>query len=69
MTARATTRQADVCRGIRGAIQALRREGLSPADFRIVHRDGETQVLPIGADRSSDDAADMERRMKDAFGA
>lgn len=65
----ATERQADVTRAFRGAIQALRREGLSPRDFRIVHKNGETTLLPANAAEPLDEADDIERRMKDAFGA
>lgn len=68
MTARVSFRVADTRRSIRAAIQALRAEGLSPADFQIVHKDGETRILPAGGSAGFDEAADLERRMKDAFG-
>lgn len=67
--ARVAFKQADVTRAFRGAIQALRREGLSPADYRIIHKDGETTLLPANASQPLDEAEDVERRMKDAFGA
>lgn len=67
--ARAAEKQADICRAFRGAIQAIRREGLSPSDFRIVHRNGETALLPANGSEAPDEADDLERRMKDAFGA
>lgn len=62
-------RVAEQCRAFRAAIQAIRLEGLSPLDFRIVHKDGETTILPANAAGPLDEADDMERRMKDAFGA
>lgn len=66
---RVAEKQADMVRGFRAAIQALRREGLSPSDFRIVHRNGETTILPANDSGAFDEAEDLERRMKDAFGA
>lgn len=68
MARAATERQADVKRAFRGVIQALREEGLSPHDFRIIHKKGETTLLPANASEPFDDAADLEQRMKDAFG-
>lgn len=62
---RVAFKQADVTRMIKGAIAA----GLSPASFKIVHRDGELSLLPAGATDVPSEEDDLERRMRDAFGA
>ncbi len=62
---RVAFRQADVTRLIKGAIAA----GLSPADFKVVHKDGELALLPASPSDVRSEADDLERRMKDAFGA
>lgn len=69
MTRPATIREADVRRAVRGALQGIVAAGLSPDKFQIIHRNGETLVLPAGASSASDEAAEMERRMQEAFGA
>lgn len=69
MTRAASETTAQVARAFRGVIQALRLEGLSPADYRIIHKNGETTLLPANAAGALDEADDLERRMKDAFGA
>jgi hypothetical protein len=64
MTARAKVKQADVARVVRGAI----RGGLPVGSFKIVVEGGRVEVLPLAANAPSDDAAEMERRMRGAFG-
>jgi hypothetical protein len=64
MTARAQIRQADVARVVRGALKA----GLPVGSFSVEVVDGIVRLLPIAANAPSDDAADMERRMREAFG-
>lgn len=65
MTRRVAFKQAEVTRLIKGAVAA----GLSPADFKIVHRDGELSLLPANAADRPSEEDDLERRMRDAFGA
>lgn len=69
MTVRAAIRQADVRRAIRGALEGIRAAGFSPDQFEIIHRDGETHLLPASGSKAPTEADDLERRMKDAFGA
>jgi len=64
MTQRASFRQADVARLVRGAIQG----GLPVGSFKIVVENGQPALLPIAANEPSDGAADMSRRMREAFG-
>lgn len=64
MTPRAAIRQADVARVIRGALRA----GLPVGSFSVEIVDGVVRLLPIAANAPSDEAAEAERRMKDAFG-
>lgn len=64
MTARASFRQADVTRLVRGALKA----GLPVGSFKVVVENGHPTLLPLAANAPSDAAADAERRMKDAFG-
>lgn len=64
MMARVAFKQAEVTRMIKGAIAA----GLPPGSFKVVHKDGELSLLPTDAADPLDEAADLERRMKDAFG-
>lgn len=64
MTARATFKQADVTRLVRGAIKG----GWPVGSFKIVEENGRPALLPVAANAPSDAAADAERRMKDAFG-
>ena len=64
MTKRATFRQADVTRAIRGA----RAAGLPDGSFKIEIVDGRITLLPIAANEPLNAADDVERRMKDAFG-
>jgi hypothetical protein len=64
MSRRAAFLQADVKRLVKGALAA----GL-PADSFVVKVVGdELQLLPIAANPPSDDAAEMARRMREAFG-
>lgn len=68
MTRRAAFSQADVSRAIAGAMKAARKAGL-PADFyRLEIVDGKISLLPNAANAPLNDADEMERRMKDAFG-
>lgn len=69
MTIRAVIRKADVRRAIRGALEGIRDAGLSPADFKIIHKDGATSLLPANSSSATDEAEELERRMRDAFGA
>jgi hypothetical protein len=65
VTKRAAFRQADVTKLIRGAVAG----GLPVGSFKIVAEDGRLTLAPITAtERELDDAADDERRMKEAFG-
>jgi hypothetical protein len=64
MTRRAAFRQADVARAIRGAIAG----GLQPGTFRIDIEGDRISILPIAANGPSDDAADLELQMREAFG-
>lgn len=64
MTRRAAIRQADVARVVRGAL----RGGMPPGSFAVKVVDGEVHLLPIAANEPSDDAAEMARRMREAFG-
>lgn len=64
MTKRATVRQADVARVVRGALAA----GLPVGSFSVEVVDGIVRLLPIAANAPSDDAAEMARRMREAFG-
>ena len=64
MTPRAQVRQSDVARVVRGAIKG----GWAQGTFSVEVVDGIVRLLPIAANAPSDDAADMERRMREAFG-
>lgn len=64
MTRRAAVRQADVARVVRGALSA----GMPAGSFTIEVKDGAVRILPIAANAPSDDAAEMARRMREAFG-
>ncbi len=63
MTRRAAFRQSDIRRLVKGAIDG----GLPPGSFLIKVVDQELQLLPIAANAPSDDAAEMARRMREAF--
>lgn len=69
MTARVVLREADIRRGLRAALEAIKGAGLSPADFKIVHKDGEITLLPASGSEAPSEAEDLEQRMRDAFGA
>lgn len=58
-------KQSEVTRLIKGALKA----GLSPADFKVVHKDGVLSLLPADASEAPSEADDLERRMREAFGA
>jgi hypothetical protein len=64
MTRRAAFRQADVTRLIKGALAA----GLEPGTFSVVVRADSISLMPAASVGELDPAADMSRRMKDAFG-
>lgn len=64
MTARASFKQADVTRLIKGALSA----GMPVGSFKVAVENGQPVLLPLAANESLDEAADLERRMKDAFG-
>lgn len=64
VTQRAAFRQSDVSRLVRGALKG----GLPVGSFKIAVENGQPVLLPIAANAPLDDAADVERRMKDAFG-
>lgn len=64
MSRRATFTQAEYARAIAGAI----RGGLPVGSFKVVVENGALAILPIAANAPSDDAQDMERRMREAFG-
>lgn len=67
MTRRASIRQTDISRVVRGALAA----GLPAGSFSIEvdASSGNVRLLPIAANSPSDDAAqDAERRMREAFG-
>lgn len=64
MTRRAAFSQADVTRLVRGAIKG----GLPVGSFKVVVEGGKPVLLPIAANAPSDDASEMERRMREAFG-
>lgn len=64
MTKPAAFRQSDVTRLVRGAIKG----GLPVGSFKVVVENGQPVLLPLAANAPSDDAADMERRMREAFG-
>lgn len=63
MTAPATIRQADVSRVIRAALKA----GMPPGSFTVEVVGRTVKLLPIAANAPSDDAAEMQRRMREAF--
>ena len=62
---RVAFKTADVTRLIKGALNA----GLSLDQFRVVHTPDGLALLPAHADAPHDEAEDMDRRMRDAFGA
>jgi hypothetical protein len=64
VTRRAAVRQADVSRVISGALKA----GLPAGSFSVEVVQGVVRLLPIAANGPLNDADDIERRMKDAFG-
>lgn len=64
MTARATFKQSDVTRLVKGAI----RGGLPAGSFKVVMENGQPALLPLAANAPSDAAADAEQRMREAFG-
>jgi hypothetical protein len=64
MSPRATFRQIEVTRLVRGALKG----GLPAGSFKVVLEDGKPVLLPIAANSAVDDAEDAERRMKEAFG-
>jgi hypothetical protein len=61
-------RQAEVKRLFKGAFQAARDMGLPVGSFEVRVENGSVRVLPIAANEPLDDAADSERRQRDAFG-
>ena len=63
MTKRTTFSQADVARAIRGALKG----GLAPGSFKVEIEDGKITISPF-TDAPLDEAADMARRMRKAFG-
>lgn len=64
MTARAAFKQADVTRLVKGALKG----GLPVGSFKVGVENGQPVLLPLAANEPSDDAAEMERRMREAFG-
>lgn len=64
MTAPAKVKQADVARVIRGALSA----GLPAGSFSVEVVDGVVRLLPLAANAPLNEADEMERRMRDAFG-
>lgn len=64
MTRRATVRQADVKRVVKGALDA----GLPIGSFSVEVGDGVVRLLPTAANSPSNDDADLARRMREAFG-
>ena len=64
MTASAKVKQADVARVIRGALSA----GLPAGSFSVEVVDGVVRLLPLAANAPLNEADEMERRMRDAFG-
>lgn len=64
MTKRAVIRQADVARVVRGALAG----GLPAGSFAVEVVDGAVRLLPIAANAPSDDADELSRRMREAFG-
>ncbi len=63
MSRRAPFTQLDVKRLVKGAIAA----GMPEGSFLVKVTRDELQLLPIAANAPSDDAADMARRMREAF--
>jgi hypothetical protein len=64
VTQRAAFRQAVVTRLVKGAIKG----GWPVGSFKIAVENGEPVLVPIAANGPSDDAAEMARRMREAFG-
>lgn len=64
MTRRASFRQADVTKLIRGAIAG----GMPVGSFKVVAEEGRLTLSPVASREGADDAADMARRMREAFG-
>lgn len=64
MSRRAPFSQSEVTCLVRGAI----RGGWPVGSFKVVVENGHPALLPIAANSSSDDAAEMARRMREAFG-
>lgn len=64
MTKRAAFKQIEITRAIKGAMRA----GLPVGSFELRVENGAIRVLPVAANEPFDEAADLERRMKDAFG-
>jgi hypothetical protein len=64
VTAPAKVKQADVARVIRGALSA----GLPAGSFSVEVVDGVVRLLPLAANAPLNEADEMERRMRDAFG-
>lgn len=68
MTKPAAMRKADVSRLVSGAFEGAIRAGLAVGTFKVVVEGNRAEVLPIAANAPSDDANELSRRMREAFG-
>lgn len=68
MTARAHIRKADVRRKAEALWDVAVARGLPVGSFEIVVEGDRVRLLPLAANSSPDDAADMAERIRRAFG-
>lgn len=68
MTARAAITASEIKRRFRAVVEGARAMGWADGSYTVEIVDNGVRVLPIAANAPSDDAQDMERRMREAFG-
>ncbi len=69
MTAKAAMRQSEITRLFKGAFKAAQDFGLPVGSYEIRVENGGARILPLAANEPLDDAAEMGRRIEEAFGA